>query len=102
MMNVSTGGSKAYGYIVKLSGVSSFLAWASISFTHIRFRKAWKVQGRSVEELPLRSWGFPYNAYFGVIANVCLAVVQGWPTLSPFNAGNFVDVYILLPLFPVI
>lgn len=102
MMNVSTGGSKAYGYIVNLSGVSTFLVWASISFTHIRFRKAWKVQGRSPEELPFRSWGFPYNAYFGVIANIFLAVVQGWTTLSPFNAGNFVDAYILLPLFPVI
>jgi yeast amino acid transporter len=28
--------------------------------------------------------------------------VQGWTTLSPFNAGNFVDAYILLPLFPII
>ena len=31
-----------------------------------------------------------------------LALVQGWTTLSPFNAGNFVDAYILLPLFPLI
>jgi amino acid transporter len=31
-----------------------------------------------------------------------LALVQGWTTLSPFNAGNFVDAYILLPLFPII
>jgi amino acid transporter len=31
-----------------------------------------------------------------------LALVQGWTTLSPFDAGNFVDAYILLPLFPII
>ncbi|KAE9982555.1 hypothetical protein Vi05172_g4913 [Venturia inaequalis] len=102
MMNVSTGGSKAYGYIVNLSGVSTFLVWASISFTHIRFRQAWKLQGRNLDQLPFRSFGYPYNAYFGVIANIFLAFVQGWTTLSPFNAGNFVDAYILLPLFPVI
>ena len=35
-------------------------------------------------------------------ANVFLALVQGWTTLSPFSAGDFVDAYILLPLFPVI
>lgn len=38
MMNISTGASKAYSYIVNLSGVSTFLVWGSISFIHIRFR----------------------------------------------------------------
>jgi yeast amino acid transporter len=102
MMNISTGAGKAYGYIVNLSGVSTFLVWGSISFTHIRFRRAWAYQNHSPEELPFRSFGYPYNAYFGLGANAFLALVQGWTTLSPFNAGSFVDAYILLPLFPVI
>jgi amino acid transporter len=102
MMNVSTGAGKAYSYIVNLSGVSTFLVWGAISFTHIRFRTAWKVQGHSPSELPFQSFLYPYNAYFGLAANIFLALVQGWTTLSPFNAGNFVDAYILLPLFPVI
>jgi amino acid transporter len=102
MMNVSTGASKAYGYIVNLSGVSTFLVWASISFIHIRFRTAWVKQGRSVHDLPFQSLLYPWNAYFGLAANLFLALVQGWTTLSPFDAGNFVDAYILLPLFPLI
>jgi amino acid transporter len=102
MMNVSTGASKAYSYIVNLSGVSTFLVWASISFIHIRFRHAWHSQGRTVSELPFKSFLYPCNAYFGLIANMFLALVQGWTTLSPFVAGNFVDAYILLPLFPII
>lgn len=28
--------------------------------------------------------------------------MQGWTTLSPFDAGTFVDAYILLPLFALI
>ena len=102
LMNISTGASDAYQYIVNLSGVSTFLVWGSISFIHIRFRKAWEVQGHRVEELPFISMLYPWNAYFGLAANVFLALVQGWTTLSPFNAGNFVDAYILLPLFPLI
>lgn len=102
MMNVNTGAGAAYTYIVNLSGVSTFLVWGSISFINIRFRNAWKAQGRSVNELPFKSFMYPWNAYFGLAANVFLALVQGWTTLSPFNAGNFVDAYILLPLFPVI
>lgn len=99
LMNISTGASKAYTYIVNLSGVSTFLVWGSISFIHIRFRQAWHHHGHTVDELPYKSLWYPYNAYFGLFANVFLAFVQGWTTLSPFNAGNFVDAYILLPVF---
>ncbi|CAK7563543.1 MAG: General amino acid permease [Sporothrix epigloea] len=102
MMNLSTGASNAYGYIVNLSGVSTFLVWGAISFTHIRFRSAWKAQGNSPDQLPFKSFLYPWNAYFGLFANVFLALIQGWTTLSPFDAGNFVDAYILLPLFAVI
>ncbi|KAI1344504.1 putative amino acid transporter [Xylariaceae sp. FL0016] len=102
MMNVSTGAAEAYSYIVNLSGVSTFLVWASISFTHIRFRSAWAAQGYTVEELPFQSLWYPWNAYFGVGANVFLALVQGWTNFVPFDAGGFVDAYILLPLFGII
>lgn len=102
LMNISTGAAKAYSYIVNLSGVSTFLVWGAISFTHIRFRTAWAAQGRTPEQLPYRSLWYPYNAWFGLGANIFLAFIQGWSTLAPFNAGNFVDAYILLPLFPII
>ncbi|KEY69835.1 hypothetical protein S7711_08975 [Stachybotrys chartarum IBT 7711] len=102
MMNVSTGASRAYSYIVNLSGVSTFLVWGSISFIHIRFRRAMATQGHNPADLPFKSLWYPYNAYFGVFINCFLAIVQGWTTLSPFNAGNFVDAYILLPLFGLI
>lgn len=102
MMNVSTGAAKAYGYIVNLSGVSTFLVWGSISFIHIRFRRSWHLRGRTSEELPYKAMWYPWTAYFGLGACIFLALVQGWTTLSPFNAGNFVDAYILLPLFGII
>lgn len=102
MMNNSAGGGKAYGYIINLSGVCTFIVWGAISFTHIRFRKAWSTQGRTPDELPFKSAFYPYNAYFGLCANIFLALVQGWTTLSPFDAGMFVDAYILLPLFGII
>lgn len=102
MMNVSTGAGAAYTYIVNLSGVSTFLVWGSISFIHIRFRTAWKTQGYIEADLPFRSLWYPWNAYFGLGANIFLALVQGWTNFSPFDAGGFVDAYILLPLFPIV
>ena len=102
MMNVSTGAGAAYTYIVNLSGVSTFLVWGSISFIHLRFRSAWAKQGRHENQLPFKSALYPWNAYFGLAANMFLALIQGWQMLSPFNAGKFVDAYILLPIFAVI
>lgn len=102
MMNVSTGAAKAYGYIVNLSGVSTFLVWAAISLTHIRFRAAWRAQGRDERDLPFVSPWYPWTAYFGLAASLFLALVQGWSTLAPFDAGLFVAAYVLLPLFAVI
>ena len=102
MMNVSTGAAEAYGYIVSLSGVSTFLVWGSISFIHIRFRRSWHLRGRTTQELPYVSMGYPYLAWLGFFACIFLALVSGWTTLSPFNAANFVVAYILFPLFGVI
>ncbi|KAI6778073.1 general amino acid permease AGP3 [Emericellopsis cladophorae] len=102
MMNVSTGAAKAYGYIVNLSGISTFLVWGSISFIHIRFRRGWVAQGRSASDLPFKSMLWPFNAYFGVFANIFLALISGWTNLSPFDASNFVVAYILFPVFGLI
>lgn len=102
LMNVKTGSAKAYSYIVNLSGVAVFIVWGAINVYHLRFRKAWKFHGRSVDELPFKGLWFPYLPIFGVVVNVFLALIQGWNTFKPFSAGDFVDAYILLPFFFVL
>lgn len=102
LMNLSQGASKAFGYIVNLSGVATFMVWGTISFVHIRFRRGWAAKGYTEEDLPFKSLFYPWNAYFGLFFNVFLALVQGWATLVPFSAGDFVDAYILLPLFFIV
>ncbi|VVT45222.1 uncharacterized protein SAPINGB_P000678 [Magnusiomyces paraingens] len=102
VMNVTQGAATAFSYIVNLSGVATFLVWGSISFVHIRFRQAWAHAGYTRDDLPFKSLFYPWNAYFGLFFNAFLALVQGWTTLVPFKAGDFVDAYILLPLFPIL
>lgn len=99
LMNISTGAAKAYSYIVNLSGVAVFIVWGNVSFYHIRFRKAWKLQGRSLDELPYKGAWYPWLPYFSIVLNIFLALVQGWSFLKPFSAVDFVDAYILLPFF---
>ncbi|KAF5093693.1 hypothetical protein D0Z03_002318 [Geotrichum reessii] len=99
LLNLSDGAAKAYGYIVSLSGVSTFIVWGAISFIHIRFRQAWHAQGFTGKDLPFESMLYPYNMWFGFISNVFLAFVQAWSSLSPWNTADFIVGYILLPLF---
>ncbi|EJS43933.1 agp3p [Saccharomyces arboricola H-6] len=98
LMNVSVGAANAYTYIVNLSGVGVFIVWGVISYTHLRVRKAWVAQGKSVEELPYKALFYPWTPIFSLMANAFLGLIQGWTSLVPFDAGNFVDAYILLPV----
>lgn len=98
LMNVSVGAANAYSYIVNLSGVGVFIVWGVISYTHLRIRKAWVAQGRSIEELPYKALFYPWTPVLSLAANIFLALIQGWSYFVPFDAGNFVDAYILLPV----
>ncbi|GEQ66420.1 hypothetical protein JCM33374_g83 [Metschnikowia sp. JCM 33374] len=99
LMNVSTGASEAYAYIVNLSGVAVFVVWGFVNFYHIRFRKAWILQGRSVDDLPYKGLWYPVLPIFGIVINIFLALIQGWSSFKPFSAKDFVDAYILIPFF---
>lgn len=102
LMNVSVGAASAYSYIVNLSGVGVFIVWGTIGLTHLRFRKAWTLQGRTVEELPYKALFYPYTQICGIAANIFLALIQGWTSFVPFNGGDFVDAYVLLPAAAVL
>lgn len=102
LMNMSEGAAQAYTYITNLSGISIFIVWAGISFSHLRFRRGWRLQGYGTGDLPYKSFFYPITPLFGLVLSIFLAFVQGWTTFSPFSAGNFVDSYILLPVSGVI
>ncbi|OWB79297.1 hypothetical protein B5S32_g3513 [[Candida] boidinii] len=100
LMNVSTGASSAF-YIVNISGVSTFIVWGGISFIQLRFRYGWIKAGKSLDDLPYKSPLYPYVGLYSVLLNIFLALVQGWSFLKPFDAKNFVDAYIMVPMFCV-
>jgi amino acid transporter len=53
------------------------MVWGVIEFVHIRFRRALKVQGQSVDELPFKALWYPYGTYAALVANVFLIFFQG-------------------------
>ena len=88
---MSSGGGKVFGYLVNLIGAGGLITWSIIGITHLRFRKAWRLQGHSPEELPFRAFLFPYGAWIVAIFNPFLVLIQGYGTLiHPWHPVDFV------------
>lgn len=71
-------GKSLYLVVVSLSGVAGFVTWFGIAVAHYRFRKAFKVQGRSLDVLPMRTVCHPFGDIFNMIACPALALISGY------------------------
>ncbi|RKF61663.1 General amino-acid permease GAP2 [Erysiphe neolycopersici] len=78
----------ALKWLYSVSGLSSILTWGSICLAHIRYRAAWKAQGRSIKELPFRSRVGIVGSWIGFSLNFMVLVAQFWVALWPIGYGT--------------
>ncbi|KAF1815384.1 putative amino acid permease [Eremomyces bilateralis CBS 781.70] len=97
----------AFNWMLAISGLSSIFTWGSICLAHIRFRKAWKVQGHTLDELAFRSQPGVIGSWIGFIFNVLVLIAQFWIGFAPVgyadktpreNAEAFFSVYLAVPI----
>ena len=95
------GDQKIYQVFYNASGLSGFLIWLGIAICHLRFRKAWVAQGRSLDELKFRARFFPYGPWLAltlfviVLFGANIGVFQA-PVFSWFD---FITGYLMIPVF---
>ncbi|KAF4635558.1 hypothetical protein G7Y89_g2538 [Cudoniella acicularis] len=65
-------------WMLALSGLSSTFTWGSICLAHVRFRRAWKLQGHSLDELAFRSQPGVIGSWIGFAFNALVLVAQFW------------------------
>ncbi|KAJ1843214.1 hypothetical protein LPJ73_005557 [Coemansia sp. RSA 2703] len=87
-------------FLSGISGVAGYLAWASICVVHIRFRMAWKRQGRDLSELKYRAPFYPFGPVFCFVL-ICVVIFgQAYPSFeNGFDSTTFFSSFIELPLF---
>ncbi|KAI6247622.1 General amino-acid permease GAP2 [Erysiphe necator] len=78
----------ALKWLYSVSGLSSILTWGSICLAHIRYRAAWKAQGRSTKELTIRSQVGIVGSWIGLFLNFSVLVAQFWVALWPIGFGT--------------
>ncbi|KIV94591.1 hypothetical protein PV10_02343 [Exophiala mesophila] len=77
---------QVFTWLLALTALSFFFAWASINLSHIRFRAGWKYHGYSEHQLPYRALFGVYGSYLGLFLN-CLALIATFYT-SVFPLGG--------------
>lgn len=98
-MVVSEGASTVFNWLVNISTVAGLLAWAAISYSHIRFMKALEYNGISRDSLPFKAkLGAPY-AWYALICNIIITLIQGFTSFWDFTADAFLTAYISVFIF---
>ncbi|KAF6760628.1 APC amino acid permease [Ephemerocybe angulata] len=100
-------GNDVFDWLLALSGLSTLFTWLTICLCHIRFRRAWAVQGHSTDELPFKALGGAYGSWFGVILITLVLIGQLYVAIWPLGerpessseiAKNFFEAYLAVPV----
>ncbi len=77
-----------FTWLLNLSGISALLVLGSIGFVSLRFRRAWRAQGRSVDDLPYVQPLYPVLPVTILVIAVLLFIGQGYSAVKeqPFSA----------------
>jgi len=92
-INEAKVGSQVFNWLLALSGLSYFFVWASICLCHIRFRKAWRVQGHTLEELPYQASFGVIGSYLGLGLNFIALAATFYTSLYVSTVYNLPDKY---------
>ncbi|KAF9948741.1 hypothetical protein BGZ70_002077 [Mortierella alpina] len=93
LVMIYAGASTVFDWLVSIIGSIIFLTWCSILFLHFRFRVCWKAQGNTPDDLPYKSWGYPYGHYVAAIVAFCCVISSFYLSIdNKPNLDNFTGV----------
>lgn len=77
-----------FAWLLNLTGIIALLVWGSIGFISLRFRAAWKAQGRSLADLPYTQPLFPLLPIGVVVLATLMFIAEGYSAVNvqPFSA----------------
>lgn len=104
-INLAPDGGVIFNWLLSLAGLSGFFVYGSIALAHIRFRRAWKANGHTLEELPFKAVFGIWGSYVCLIINILCIVAQFYVALYPvgppsgyLNAEAFFQAFLSAPL----
>lgn len=77
-----------FEWLMAIVGLGEIFVWGSICLCHVRFRQAWKYQGRTLDELPFRSQPGLVGSWIGFGFNCLVMIAQFWTAAWPSGYGE--------------
>jgi lysine-specific permease len=98
------GDKKIYQLLYNASSLSGFIIWLGIAICHLRFRKAWVAQGRSLSDLKFKSKFYPYGPWLALVLFliVLFGANIGVFQTPVFSWFDFITEYLLIPVVVVL
>jgi lysine-specific permease len=90
-----------YDSLLNISAQTGFVIWFGIAIAHFRFRRAWKAQGRTLDELKYKAKFYPVAPIVAMVLTVIIIFGANWTTFQPqnFSVGNLCINYGFIVLF---
>lgn len=76
-------------WLLAISALSEVFTWGSICLAHIRFRRAWRLRGRSTGELAFRAQAGVAGSWLGLLLNALILVAQFWVGAWPVDYAEY-------------
>lgn len=89
----------AYTWLVSIVGVSGIFMWLGIAACHIRFRRAYLLQGYKLEDLPYRAPFFPFGPILAFVMCLIVLLGQNYEAVFMGHLWEIISAYIGVPLF---
>jgi len=102
-VTLASSGSVVFDWLLALSGLAALFTWGSILLAHIRFRQAWKAQGRTLDEIPFKALFGVTGSWIGLFLVFIALIAQFFVAIAPPGGGlndaqGFFKSYLALPV----
>ena len=102
-LNLSSGGSEVFNWLLNISSIAGFISWASISVCHLRFQRALTDRGILRRgTLPYVAPLQPYLSWFGLFFCVLILLTNGFTAFIEWETADFFASYISLIIWTVL
>ncbi|CCG82790.1 Predicted protein [Taphrina deformans PYCC 5710] len=100
-LNLSSGATVVFNWLVNLSTIAVLLTWCFICVSYLRFFYACKVQNLNRDELPFKGPFQPYLAWTGTIATSLIILFSGFYVFLEGNwsVSSFLTAYLGAPIY---
>ncbi|WFD00650.1 hypothetical protein MYAM1_003401 [Malassezia yamatoensis] len=80
--------STVFNWLLAISGLAAIFTWASVCLSHIRFRRAWKLQGNTLDMLPWASPLGEWGSIVGLVMNIIVVIASFYAGAFPIDEGE--------------